>query len=361
MDRITLKSNLAESPSLFWESLVLPTLRYKKLTYIIVSSSVCVALIVCLLLPNNYTSSASILPSGAASISSELKDLAAGSLGELGLGAAAQAPDNSSALFPNILTSRIVSEKILCRNYSFCHKGRSENMTLTEYLGSSNLDRSLIKLKKILQIDTDRKTGVIRLSATTTYPELSAAVVHAYLQELDDYNIHHRQSTASENAKFTGHRLDEIKIELAAAEDTLRSFKSSNMNYMVSNDPGLTLELSRLEREVDLKSTLYLTMSQQNEMAKIEAAKDIPVVQILDYGAVPLEKSSPRRSIIMIASFFGSLFFSLVLCLWIDISKKRGLRQNIKSIVERPEIQMNRIESGIARRIVRIADAIGKE
>ncbi len=360
MDRMTLKNAPAEKPSILWDSFILPILKYKKMTYIIVSVTVLTTLVICLLLKNQYTSTASILPTGPSGISSELKDLAAGSLGELGLGASGEAPENSSALFPNVLDSRLISEKILRRTYSFNDKNRQISLKLEEYIDKPNMDKAVRALKKIVVINTDKKTGVIALSVTTEYPELSATVVHAYLEELDDYNIFHRQSSATENEKFTAKRLLQIKSELAATEDTLRSFKEANMNYMVSSDPLLQLELSRLQREVDLKASLYLSLAQQNEMAKVEAVKDIPVVQVLDRGSVPLEKSSPRRSVYMIAALLGSLCFSIFLSLWFDLSLKRGLNREFRKIAEAPGIHLNKIESRIAGKLVRIADIIEK-
>jgi uncharacterized protein involved in exopolysaccharide biosynthesis len=356
MDRMTIKSAPVEKPSALWDSFILPILKHKKMTYIVVSVTVLTTLMICLLLKNQYTSTASILPSGAGGISSELKDLAAGSLGELGLGASGETPENSSALFPNVLDSRLISEKILNRNYAFAQKSKWMSFKLMDYLDQPNMDKAIRKLRSIVAIATDKKTGVITLAVTTEYPELSAAVVHAYLEELDDYNIHHRQSSASENEKFTAKRLLEIKSELAATEDTLRSFKQVNMNYMVSSDPLLQLEMSRLQREVDLKASLYLTLAQQNEMAKVEEVKDIPVVQVLDRGSVPLEKSSPRRSLYMIGALFGSLIFSIFLSLWFDLSLKRGVNRELKKITTTPGIHMNKLESRIANRLTRLAD-----
>ncbi|HBC47996.1 MAG TPA: hypothetical protein DEO84_06725 [candidate division Zixibacteria bacterium] len=361
MDKITIKAVPIEKSSPFWESFVLPILKYKRMTYFVVSITVLSTLTICLLLKNQYTSSASILPTGASGISSELKDLAAGSLGELGLGSSNEAPENSSALFPNVLNSRLISEKILKRTYSFNYKSKPISLTLEDYIGQSNLDRTIRKLSKLVDISTDKKTGVISLSVTTEYPEFSAAIVHAYLEELDDYNIHHRQSTASENEKFTARRLEEIKLELAAAEDTLRSFKQANLNYLVSSDPLLQLELSRLQRELDLKASLYLTLAQQNEMAKVDAVKDIPVVQVLDRGSIPLEKSSPHRSYYLAFALLGSLFFSILLSLWFDLSLKRGANHDLRRIATIPGIRMNKIESRIAQRLVRIADIMDKE
>jgi uncharacterized protein involved in exopolysaccharide biosynthesis len=132
------------------------------------------------------------------------------------------------------------------------------------------------------------------------------------------------------------------------------------MNYMESNDPLMQLELSRLQREVDIKSSLYLIMAQQNETAKVEAAKDIPVVQVLDPGAVPIDKSSPKRSIILAGAAIGSLLFSFLLSLWLDISIKRGFNRGLRQVVTSPGIKMNRVESKIANRIERFAEMIDK-
>ena len=148
MEKLTIKNNLPESRSPFIENIVMPILRYKKMTYIVVSSTLILTLIICLLLKNQYTSTAAILPTGNSSITSELKDLAAGSLGDLGLGGAAQGADNSSALYPNILSSRMLSEKILDRNYSFYNKSKPYSLTLNDYIDAANRDKTLKKLKE---------------------------------------------------------------------------------------------------------------------------------------------------------------------------------------------------------------------
>ena len=181
MDRMIIKSPTMDKESVFWESFVLPILKYKKLTYIIVGSAVLAMLILCLIINNRYTSIATILPSGNSGLSSDIKDLAAGSLSELGLGASMQAPENSSALFPDILTSRLISEEVLNRSYSFNHNFKPKSMTFYEYIDAPNFDMAIIKLKKLVNIYTDKRTGVITLSVTTEYPELSAAVVTTFI------------------------------------------------------------------------------------------------------------------------------------------------------------------------------------
>ncbi len=358
MDKLTMRRSEPESGSLFWESFVLPILRYKRMSYVIVTASVAVTLAYCLIIPNKYTSQATILPSGGSDGLSELKDLAGGSLADLGLGSMMQASENSSAIFPQVLTSRLLSEQVLQHHFDFRHKGKSRTLSLADYLDESNTDLALKELNKIVSVDQDRRTGIIMVAVTTDYPELSAAVVKEYLKLLDDYNVNHRQSKARENEKFISKRVEDAATELYLAETNLEQFREQNLNYRTSNDPELLREMSQLERTTAVKETIYLTLVKKHELAKLEAAKDIPIVQVLDHGATPLVKSSPKRSVYLISALFGSVMFSIFLSLWFDLSVKRRFRINLERIVRSPDIQINRIESRIVDRATRLATLI---
>ncbi|MEW6411341.1 MAG: GNVR domain-containing protein [Candidatus Zixiibacteriota bacterium] len=360
MDRMTLKKISGEAPSPFWDSFVLPLLRYRQMTYTVVGVTVAVALLYCLIIPNQYTSTATILPTSANDQLSELKDLAAGSLGELGLGSMMQAQENSSALYPRVLTSRLISENVLRRSYEFTDGDEEISMTLEDYVDAGNIDRNITALSGLVGIDVDRRTGVISLSVTTEYPKLSAAVVHAYLDELEDYNINYRQSKARDNEQFVATRLDEVKTELKQAEETLSAFQYKNMNYMNASDPQLQQELARLQRDVTVKEGVFLALTKKHELAKVEAAKDVPIVQVLDRGSVPLVKSSPRRSLYMMGALFGSLFFSILLSLWLDLSAKRRFRASLERVITAPELKMNRLESKLVSRASRLADVLDR-
>jgi len=353
-----MRRTAGETASPFWESFVLPILRYKRMSYVIVATSVAVMLLYCLLIPNQYTSVATILPSGGGDELSDLKDLAGGSLAELGLGSFIQASDNSSAIFPKVLSSRLLSEQILNQRFEFNYKKKQKSLTLLEYLNAANIDLALKELSRIVSVNLDRRNGYITLSVTTVYPELSSLVVKDYLKLLDDYNVNHRQSKASENERFIGTRVEEASIDLAESETNLEIFRDQNLNYATSNDPELQKELSRLEREMTLKETIYLTLVKKHELAKLEAAKDVPIVQVLDNGATPQIKSSPRRSIYLLAALFGSLAVSIVLSLWFDLSVKRRFRLNLERIVSSPDVHINRLESRIVDRAARLAAII---
>jgi len=360
MEKMTLKQKGSQNLSAFWETIVLPILKYKKLTYLIVSSAVSVALIYCLAVSNQFTSVATILPSGNVDGMSDLKNLAAGSLSELGLGSLMKSSEGSSELYPKVLESRLISEKVLMRSYSFKHNDKMKNLSLYDYIEEDNLDKSIEGLRQLVGISTDKRTGVLYLSVTTKYPGLSSSVVNAYLEELDNYNINHRKSKAAAKEEFLTGRLSEVSLELKAAEDSLLVYQQVNRNYLKSSDPELQIELVRRKREVELKSAVYLTLFQQYELARLEAARDIPIVQVLDRGFEPIVKSSPFRKNIMIASLMGSFLFSVLLSLWLDLWNRRQVRKNIATVMSSPSVQLNRIEATFVDHLSRLADTLKK-
>lgn len=347
MGKIHLKKHEPETPSPLFSSVLMPILYYKRMTYTVVAVSVMVTLIYCLLIPNWYTSTATILPTGNAGGLSSLSSLATGSIAKLGLGAMLQADENSSSLYPKILTSRLISEKILNRRYQFTYKKSIMSKTLNEYIGAANIDKALEKLDKLMSIDVDSRTGVIRLSVMTEYPELSAAVVHAYLEELNDYNVNSRQSKGKANKQFISKRLNEVSIELNNSEDALKLFQHNNLNYASANDPSLRQEYLRLQREVSIKETVMLELTKRFEIARVEAARDLPIVQVIDYGSVPIIKSKPHRTMYLLSAFLGSLFFSVVLSLWLDLARKGSLAARLQSVLTSPELDLNSMEEKI--------------
>ena len=361
MQRFVAKKTVDDISSPFWRTVVFPVLRYRKMIYLIVATSVVVTVAYCLIIPNKYTSTATILPSGHPDQLTQLSQIATGSLGDLGIGSMIQAPENSSVLYPKVLSSRLISEKVLGTEFTY----RSGTLTITEtlddYIGARNRDLALRELSSMVDISLDRSTGVVTLAVTTEHPELSADIVHAYLEELNVYNVSYRQSKARDNELFIASRLEQVKTELTNAEDSLRAFQEENLNYLISSDPTLRSDLSRLQREVSAKEALYLSLTEKYELAKLEAAKDIPVVQVLDRGSVPAIKTSPHRSVYVLGALIGSFFAAIMLALALDIAKKRQVRGNLESLIGSSEVRPNRLERGIGAKAGRLQHSVDGE
>jgi len=78
--------------------------------------------------------------------------------------------------------------------------------------------------------------------------------------------------------------------------------------------PLLGVEWANLYREAKIEETVYELLTGQNELAKIQEAKETASVQAFDVGAVPEKRSGPPRLLIMAV---GAIFSFAMSTAWI--------------------------------------------
>lgn len=79
----------------------------------------------------------------------------------------------------------------------------------------------------------------------------------------------------------------------------------------MGNVPSLGLEYVRKLRELKIQEAIFEQLTKQFEIAKITEAKDSSTLQVLDEAVVPLTKSKPKRSLIVMLSTVTAFFFSI--------------------------------------------------
>jgi capsule polysaccharide export protein KpsE/RkpR len=106
-------------------------------------------------------------------------------------------------------------------------------------------------------------------------------------------------------------RIDELKRQLLKIEGTSASLapetggsdapKSDEMYPPIRKLPLLGVEWADLYRRVKIQETVFELLNQQYELARIQEAKEVPTVNIVDPANVPERKSSPHRVLIILA------------------------------------------------------------
>jgi capsule polysaccharide export protein KpsE/RkpR len=114
-------------------------------------------------------------------------------------------------------------------------------------------------------------------------------------------------------------RIGELKrqIEKMNGDSTppsLDGTKPDELSPPIRKLPLLGVRWMDLYRETKVQETVYELLTQQYEMAKIQEAKEIPTVKVLDVAGVPEKKASPPRLVIMIV---GTIFCFSAACAWI--------------------------------------------
>jgi len=111
-------------------------------------------------------------------------------------------------------------------------------------------------------------------------------------------------------------KIEELRKQLAKIESGNPEKDADNFYIPFKELPDLGMRLARLMREKKIQEEVFELLTSQYEMAKIEEAKDMNTIQILD-EAVPTDmKSSPNRALIVILStivgFFIAVFFAFI-------------------------------------------------
>jgi tyrosine-protein kinase Etk/Wzc len=66
-----------------------------------------------------------------------------------------------------------------------------------------------------------------------------------------------------------------------------------------------------LSRDAKIKEMLYELLTREYEVAKIEEAKSMPTIQVLDSAVVPEKKCRPKRAQIVMLASVTALFVSV--------------------------------------------------
>lgn len=89
--------------------------------------------------------------------------------------------------------------------------------------------------------------------------------------------------------------------------------------------PVLGVRYEDLTLQLRTEEAVYQTLTKQYEMAKVQEAKELPTVKILDSPDVPEKKSSPKRALIVILGTFISLIGAVTWLIgrdfWVDLDE----------------------------------------
>jgi tyrosine-protein kinase Etk/Wzc len=261
------------------------------------------------LLPVYYKSSATLLPETEKSKLAALggfADVAQKLLGD-------NIPGSEIArLYPTVVSSETILRSVIQRKYAT--KAFRDSVDLLTYFEltdedpDANMYDALKHLRSLLTATTEPKTGIVTVTLEMEEQKLAADVLNTIVSELDNFMRLKKLTTATEQVKWIDVRLKEVQVELKNAEETLKNFREKNRR--IADSPDLILQQDRLVRDVSVKSTIFIELKKQFELAKLEEIKNITIVNVLDPGRPPVKKERPKR-------IMNSLLFmmaSLIVC-----------------------------------------------
>lgn len=297
-----------EDVSIF--DLLTPLVRRRRLIILTALACGLLTAAIVLILPPRYTALTTFVPEAPkeSSLSTSLSGLAS----QFGLGAQAATP-YSADFMADVLKSREIRESILATEFPDPNSRQGTvNRPLLEMLDvrgatpRQRVEKGLLELEEATSIIVDKRTAVVSLRVTLKNSDLAARVANRMVEELNTFNVERRRSQSGEERLFTERRLEELRQELAAAEDELIRFLQRNRLF--SEFSVAAVGARRLERRVQLKQEVLASMSRSYEEARINEVRDTPVLTVIDRAEPPAWKSFPRRIISVLAALvFGAV------------------------------------------------------
>ena len=361
-----------------------------------------------LLLPNQYESTAQLMPPDQQSLSNGSLLSALTGSGPAASIAGLRSAQTPGAVFIGILSSRTAQDDLIdrldlrriyhCKFYVDC--------------------RRMLAAQSAIKEDSD--DGIISIAVIDTDRNRARDIAKAYIEELDTLVNSLSTSSARREREFLEQRLKSIKADLDASSRALSQFSSHNatlnpqsqgqsliesvarlQNELVTTQtelsglkaqyaddnvrvreararvyelqsqlrkmgstgggedganlkpgqdypslrdlPILGVTYSDLSRQLMMQESIYETLTRQYELAKVEEAKEIPPVKILDEPEVAERKSYPHRLIIVL---LGTALSALGGSTWILASALRKSTKDAQPESDTQESHPAKAEQG---------------
>jgi len=178
---------------------------------------------------------------------------------------------------------------------------------------------NLIKAEQSLQA-VQEKSGVIVLDKQAEALITNAALLRAQISEREVQLRVLRTSATDQNPVVMrlNSELRALRAELARMESSQGGSPGSAVDIPVGRIPEAAVDYVRARRELKLQEMLLEGMLRQYEIAKLDEAREGPVLQQVDVARVPDFKSKPTRSLIVLAS---TLLALLLVSAWVVVRR----------------------------------------
>ena len=244
--------------------------NYRRMILFICGVAIVTTAVVISLSADYYSATATVVP--PLDIIRNESDLARGlGAGKSSILANVMGVTNIAGIYIHILESRAVTDAIIDRFDLLKIYNAKERFTAREILeGNTSFEAS--------------NEGILSITVKDKDPCMAAAMANAYVEELDRLNKRLSSGQATSKREFIEKRLKEIDGQLSD----------------IVNIP---------KRKAEVLETLYGTLVVEYELARIEEAKSMPTIQVLDEADVPdvkISRGAARK--VALAGFVSFIF-----------------------------------------------------
>ncbi|MDX1642025.1 MAG: Wzz/FepE/Etk N-terminal domain-containing protein [Balneolaceae bacterium] len=173
-------------------------------------------------------------------------------------------------------------------------------------------ERSVIEWLR-LRISLASSGGIMQITTTLPDPKAAALVNAKLVEYIQEYITEYRIQKAQQNLENTLERYEEAKERYEEAQYELAQYRDENINVSTQT---ASLEENRLQNEASLRGSIYNSVAQEVEQARMVMQQQMPVFNPLEKPNVPSSPSSGSSPLLLV---FASVFGLFTGILWVLI------------------------------------------
>ncbi|RPI20080.1 MAG: hypothetical protein EHM61_27765, partial [Acidobacteria bacterium] len=226
---------------------------------------------------------------------------------------------NPAEYYKKVALSSSILDQLLQEQFQAPEQGKPASLLQILNVEGQTSQERLYKARESLAKSIDLPNSrdfpnLMTLQVTARSPDLAADIANRLIARLKAYDVDLRGRNARERLQFIEEQIAGVQKKLGTAEDALQRFTDRNRGSMGQ----LTLEKSRLEREVLLQQEIFLTLKKEFEVARIAEKKETSSISIIDQASPPRFASSPKTRLNVALAGVVGLMMSVFLAFLIE-------------------------------------------
>ena len=218
--------------------------------------------------------------------------------------------ESNEGVFDNIkkYTIGLPGVIVLALKKKFNSKSNSASNQNEILYVSKKEDKIIELLEDLIIVEVNDEEGYVDLYATMPEALASAQLVQNAQKLLQKFIIDFKIKKSKEQLEYIKKRYEEVENKFVEVQLKLAEFEDKN-KYV--NTAKSKIELQTIQDEYNLVYGVYLELAKQLEAQYLQVTEDTPVFTILKPVNVPLEKSKPKRLLIIIVWLFMGVVVSM--------------------------------------------------
>ncbi|MCD8236514.1 MAG: Wzz/FepE/Etk N-terminal domain-containing protein [Prevotellaceae bacterium] len=174
----------------------------------------------------------------------------------------------------------------------------------------------LESFSSMLNVQLDKTTSLITVSATMQDPLIAATVAQAVADKLQAYVDKYHTVKERENVAYLENLYEESKIKYKKIQEEYTSYADSHQNAFLAS---VKAKQTDLENEMQLSYSICTQVAQQLEAANAKLQEKKPVIVVIQPAMTPIKASSPKKVMLVFIYVFFTLFFTAA---WIIVKNR---------------------------------------